>query len=188
MAAAQEPGPSKLVVRSELPPDVVAARIRGAILSEDPEVPITGITTANSLVWDGAAYVRFHASLLTAFGVFAALLASSGILAVVMYTVARRTREIGMRIAIGASPQQVVRLFVWETTLPLLCGLAAGLFGVYSMTTLLQQQGVLFEVRRFEPGLYAGVTLALFLLGLVAAWIPARRAALIEPMLALRSE
>jgi predicted permease len=188
LAAAQEPSPLKLVVRSELPPDVVAARIRGAILSEDPEVPITGIATANSLVWDGAAYVRFQASLLTAFGVFAALLASSGILAVVMYTVARRTREIGMRIAIGASPQQVVRLFVRETTVPLVCGLAAGLFAVYSMTTLLQQQGVLFEVRRFEPGLYAGVTLALFLLALVAAWIPARRAALIEPMVALRSE
>ena len=178
----------KLVVRSELPPDVIAARIRGAILFEDPKIPITGITTANRLVWDGAAYVRLQASLLTAFGVFAALLASSGILAVVMYTVARRTREIGMRIAIGASPQQVVRLFVRETTVPLVCGLAAGLFAVYSMTTLLQQQGVLFEVRRFEPGLYAGVTLALFLLALVAAWIPARRAALIEPMVALRTE
>jgi putative ABC transport system permease protein len=188
VAAAQEPGASKLVVRSELSPDVVAARIREAILSEDPEIPITGITTAKSLVWDGAAYVRFQASLLTAFGVFAALLASSGILAVVMYTVARRTREIGMRIAIGASPQQVVRLFVQETTVPLICGLAVGLFAVYSMTTLLQQQGVLFEVRRFEPGLYAGVTLTLFLLALVAAWIPARRAALIEPMVALRTE
>lgn len=188
VAAAQEPGPLKLLVRSDLPPDVVAARIRGAILSEDPEVPITAITTANSLVWDGATSVRFHASLLTAFGVFAALLASSGILAVVMYTVARRTREIGMRIAIGASPQQVVRLFVREMTVPLVCGLAAGLLAVYSMTTHLQQQGVLFEVRRFEPGLYAGVTLALFLLAIVAAWIPARRAALIEPMVALRSE
>ena len=90
----------------------------GAILSEDPELPITAITTASSLVWDGAAYVRFQALLLSAFGVFAALLASSGILAVVMYTVARRTREIGMRIAIGASPHQVVSLFVREMTAP----------------------------------------------------------------------
>jgi putative ABC transport system permease protein len=188
VAAAQEAAPLKLVVRSELPPDVVAARIRGAILSEDPEVPIAGIVTARGLVWDGAAYVRFHASLLTAFGMFGVLLASSGILAVVMYTVSRRTREIGMRVAIGASPEQVVRLFVREMMLPLLGGLAAGLFGVYGIATLLQQQGVLFEVRRFEPGLYASVTLGLFLLALVAAWVPARRAAVIEPMVALRSE
>ncbi len=188
MAAAQAAGPLKLVVRSELPSDVVATRIREAILSENPEVPISAITTANNLVWDGAAHVRFHASLLTAFGVFGAVLAVSGILSAVMYTVARRRREIGMRIAIGATPQQVVRLFIRETMPPLLCGLAAGLFGVYGMTILLKQQAVLFEVGRFEPGVYAAVTLALFVLALVAAWIPACRATRIDPMVALRSE
>jgi putative ABC transport system permease protein len=139
-------------------------------------------------VWDGAAYTRFHAALLTAFGVFGALLASSGILSVVMYTVSRRTREIGVRIAIGAAPRRVVRLLVREITLPLVAGLAAGLFGVYNLASLLQQQGVLFEVRRFEPELYAAVTFGLSLLAIFAAWLPARRAAVIEPMVALRSE
>ena len=188
LAAAQEPARLKVLVRSNLPPDLVAARIRGVVLSEDPDVPITGVSTVSGLVWDGAAYTRFHAALLTAFGVFGALLASSGILSVVMYTVSRRTREIGIRIAIGAAPQQVVRLLVREVTLPLVAGLSAGLFGVYNLASLLQQQGVLFEIRRFQPELYAAVTFGLSLLAIFAAWLPARRAAVIEPMVALRSE
>jgi predicted permease len=188
VAAAQESGPLKVVVRSELPPDIVAAQIRGATLAEDPNVPITGIVTTQSLVRAGAEYVRFQALLLTAFAVFAGFLAASGILAVVMYRAARRTREIGIRIALGASPNQVVGLFVREVTLPLVCGLAGGLFGGYGMTAVLQRQEVLFEVRRFEPALYAGVALTLLVVALVATWFPARRAALMKPVMALRSE
>ena len=139
-------------------------------------------------MWDGAADVRLQASLLTAFGVLAALLAASGILAVVMYSVARRTREIGMRMAVGASSSQIVALFVREMNLPLLGGLAAGFLGVYNIATLLRQQGLLFEVRRFEPGLYASVTLAFLVVAVAAAWIPARRAAVIQPMAALRGD
>ena len=70
----------------------------------------------------------------------------------------------------------------------LIGGLVAGLLGVYNLASLLQQQGVLFEVRRFEPELYAAVTCGLSLLAIFAAWLPARRAAVIEPMVALRSE
>jgi putative ABC transport system permease protein len=142
----------------------------------------------SGLVWEETAYTRFHAVLLTAFGVFGALLAASGILAVVMYTVARRTREIGIRIAIGAAPRQVVRLLVREMTRPLVAGLGAGLVGVYNVASLLQRQGVLFEVNRFDPAVYAALTAGLSGLAIVAAWLPARRAARIEPLVALRSE
>ena len=188
VASTQEQTRLKLVVKSTLPPDAVAARVREVILSENPEVPITGVSTVSGLVWEETAYTRFHAALLTAFGVSAALLASTGILAVVMYMVARRTREIGIRIAIGAAPRQVVRLLVAEMTRPLVAGLAAGLVGVYNLASLLQRQGVLFEVNRFDPAVYAALTAALSGLAIFAAWLPARRAARIEPLVSLRSE
>jgi putative ABC transport system permease protein len=188
LASTQEVSRLKFVVRSKLPADTVAARVRGLILSEDPEAPIAGISTVSGLIWDGTAYTRFHAALVTIFGVFAALLASSGILAVVMYTVARRTREIGVRIAIGATPHQVVMLLVREMTPPLVFGLAGGLLAIYNLAYLLQRQGVLFEVGQFAPGLYAAVTVVLAVLALLAAWLPARHAGRVEPMVALRSE
>ena len=152
LASTQIASRLKLVVRSTLPPDTVAARIREAIVSEDPEIPLAGISTVNGLVWEGTAYTRFHAALLTAFGVFAALLASSGILAVVMYTVARRTREMGIRIAIGAAPRQISMLLVRE--MPAVAGgLSAGLLAIYNLSRLLQRQGVLFGVSQFDPAL-----------------------------------
>ena len=154
LASTQVASRLKLVVRSTLPPDIVAARIREVILAEDPEIPLAGISTVNGLVWGGTAYTRFHAALLTVFGVFAALLASSGILAVVMYTVARRTREIGIRIAVGAAPRQIAVLLVREMTPALAAGLAAGLLAIYNLSHLLQRQGVLFGVSRSDPALY----------------------------------
>ena len=175
-------------MRSTLPPDIVAARIREVILSEDPEIPLAGISTVNGLVWGGTAYTRFHAALLTVFGVFAALLASSGILAVVMYTVARRTREIGIRIAIGAAPRQIAMLLVREMTPALAAGLAAGLLAIYNLSHLLQRQGVLFGVSQSDPALYSTVTIALSVLALVAVWLPARRAGRVEPIVALRTD
>lgn len=188
LTSTQEVSRLKVVVRSKLAAKTVAARIREVILSEDPEAPIAAVSTGSGLIWDGTAYTRFHAALVTIFGVFAALLACSGILAVVMYTVARRTREIGVRIAIGAAPQQVVMLLVREMTLPTVVGLAGGLLTIYNLAYLLQRQGVLFEVRQFDPGLYAAVTVALTVLALVAAWLPARRAGRVDPMVALRAE
>jgi putative ABC transport system permease protein len=188
LSSTQDVSRLKVVVRSTLSPATVAARIRDVVASEDPEIPLSGISTAGGLLWESNSYTRFHAALLTIFGVFAALLATSGILAVVMYTVARRTREIGVRIAIGATPRQVVMLLVRETTRPLVVGVAAGLLAIYNLASLLQRQGVLFEVRPFDPGLYASVTVGLSVVAIVAAWLPARRAGRIDPMVALRSE
>jgi ABC-type antimicrobial peptide transport system permease subunit len=154
--------------------------------AEDPEAPMTALTTVSQLISTGNAYTRFHAALITVFGIFAALLASSGILGVVAYAVARRRREIGIRIAIGAAPRQAVTLVVREMTLPIVLGLGGGLILVYNLAFLLQRQGVLFEVQQFDPGVYGAVTLALASLVLVAAWLPARSAARIDPRAALR--
>ena len=101
---------------------------------------------------------------------------------------ARRTREIGIRIAIGAAPRQIAMLLVRETTPALAAGLAAGLFAIYNLSHLLQRQGVLFGVSQVDPALYATVTVALSVLALTAVWLPARRAGRVEPMVALRSE
>jgi putative ABC transport system permease protein len=188
LSSTQEPSRLKLVVRSALPPEAVAARVREVILSEDSQLPIAGVSTVSGLVWEGTAHTRFRAVLLTSFGAFAALLASSGILAVVMYTVARRTRELGIRVAIGAAPRQIVMLLVREMAPALVVGVAAGLLAIYNLSYLLQQQGVLFGVNQFDPTVYSVVALALCVLALLAVWLPARRTGHVAPMVALRSE
>lgn len=188
LSSTQELSRLKLVVRSTLPPDAVAARVREVILSEDSQLPIAGVSTVSGLVWEGTAHTRFHAVLLTSFGAFAALLASSGILAVVMYTVARRTRELGIRVAIGAAPRQIVMLLVRGMAPALVVGLAAGLLAIYNLSYLLQRQGVLFEVNQSDPTVYSVVAVVLCVLALLAAWLPARRAGRIEPVVALRAE
>jgi predicted permease len=189
LAAAQEPVRlMKVIVRSHLPYHVVAARVRAAVFSEDPTIPVSEMSTAVGLVQDGAAYTRFHAILLTVFGVFGVLLACSGILAVVMYAVSDRTREIGVRIAIGAAPRQVVSLLVRELTWPLVGGVVAGLFTVTQLGAVLQKQNVLFAVDPLDARIYLAVVIGLSILSIMAAWLPARRAALIEPTVALRAD
>jgi ABC-type antimicrobial peptide transport system permease subunit len=105
-----------------------------------------------------------------------------------MYAVSDRTREIGVRIAIGAAPRQVVSLLVRELTWPLVGGVVAGLFTVTQLGAVLQKQNVLFAVDPLDARIYLAVVIGLSILSIMAAWLPARRAALIEPTVALRAD
>lgn len=189
VAMTQEPVvPMRLLVRSGLPDNLITTRIRESVFSEDPHTALSQPSTALVLLDQGAAYTKLHATLLTAFGTIGVLLACVGILAVVMYSVSRRTREIGLRMAIGATPNQVVRLLIRELTWPVVGGLVAGLFGVYQLAVVLQKQNVLFEVNPFEPRTYLAAVLGLSVLAVAAAWLPARRAVIIQPTEALRAD
>lgn len=189
VAFTQEPPISmKVLVRTALPDDVNAARIRESVFLQDPQAVVSPITRAGKLIDAEASYTKLHAMLLTVFGFIGVFLACAGIFAVVGYSVSRRTREVGVRIAIGATPRQVVALLIRDVTWPLMGGLLTGLWGVYQVGLVLRKQNVLFEVYSFEPVIFAAAALGLSMLAITAAWLPARRAAAIQPTITLRAD
>jgi ABC-type antimicrobial peptide transport system permease subunit len=124
--------------------------------------------------------------LLTLLGVFGLLLTLVGIFSMTAYAVARRTREIGVRVAFGARPAQVVWIMIRDAGFPVLSGLAAGLVGTYYATRLIRS--FLFETTPHDPATFVAVVALLGLAASLAAWLPARRAASVDPISALRAE
>ena len=124
--------------------------------------------------------------LLTMLGAFGLLLTLVGIFSMTAYAVARRTREIGVRVAFGARPAQVVQLMVRDVAWPLAFGVAAGLAGTYYATRLITS--FLFQTEPHDPLTLVAVVALLAVAALVAAWLPARRAATVDPATALRAE
>jgi ABC-type antimicrobial peptide transport system permease subunit len=136
---------------------------------------------------DGSlALQRMAATLLSGFGVLALLLAALGIYGVLAYAVSRRTREIGVRMALGAQVADVLRLVLRQGIGLTIIGLALGLVGAFCATRLLH--GFLYEVKPLDPMTFVVVVLILALVALAACWLPARRAAQVNPMVALRHE
>ena len=126
------------------------------------------------------------ANLLGSFAIIALLLAAVGIYGVVSYSVARRTREIGIRVALGADGSGVVRTMAWEGTAPALLGVGLALAVAFVATTAVE--GLLFEVTRTDPLTFTVIPLTLLGVAFVASWIPSRRAAKVDPTEALRQE
>ena len=124
--------------------------------------------------------------LLTLLGLFGLLLTLVGIFSMTAYAVARRTREIGVRVAFGARPAQVVRVMIRDALWPVAFGLVAGLFGTYYATRLITS--FLFQTTPHDPATLIVVAVVLGLAACVAAWLPARRAASVDPLSALRVE
>jgi predicted permease len=165
--------------------DQVAA-LREAVRQADPEQPIADMATFNQLFARDTAARRFNTALLTTFAVFAVILALVGVYSLTAYAVAQRTRELGIRIALGASPSTAARLLLTEGLRRVTLGIIIGTVGALATTRLLTR--MLFNVSPADAmtlslaaGLLAGI-------GLVATWLPARRAAGISPMVVLRSE
>jgi putative ABC transport system permease protein len=129
---------------------------------------------------------RFQTLLLATFAGAAALLAAIGIYGVMSYAVSRRTREIGVRMALGAEPRAVLRLVVGQGMGVALAGAGVGLVAALLLTRMMA--GILYGVRPTDPVTYVTVAAVLLAIALAASWIPARRAARIDPMKALRSE
>ena len=172
-----------LVVRTTGNPSELTATVRSIIRDIDPTQPLVNIRTMETAMANTVAQPRFQMSLLISFAALALVLSAIGVYGVMAYTVSQRVPEIGVRMAVGASPGQVVRMVVWQgaklTGLGVALGLAAAAFGAVGM------QSLLFEVRALDPMTFGIAPLVLAVAALLASYLPARRAARISPLAAL---
>jgi predicted permease len=177
---------SYLVVRSTLPPGQVAATLRAALIPIAPNLAGNDFRTLQQIVDRSVSPRRFTVLLLGAFAVFALILASLGIYALISYSVNQRTHEIGIRMALGASARDVQASIVGQTLRLAAIGLVIGA----GASALLARgaSGLLFGVTAGDPQTFAGMVAILAIVALVAGYLPARRASRIDPMVALRAE
>ncbi|MGC2620480.1 MAG: ABC transporter permease [Acidobacteriaceae bacterium] len=177
---------AEIVVRSSASPAVIAAAIRTQTHQIDKNLPVTGIESLPEAMQTSLAAPRFRTLLLGLFSAIALLLAAIGIYGVVSFSVARRTREIGTRIALGATPASIRRLVIGESARLVLLGLAIGIPAALLLTRSLATQ--LFAIRSTDPITFAAVALLLLFVAMAAAWLPAHRAMKVNPIVALRCE
>jgi predicted permease len=173
-----------LVVRTAVEPRSLASAVTAAVQAIDPEQPVTGIETMEQHAGDALAHARFAMLLLAAFAALALLLSAVGIYSVLAYAVRRRTREIGIRMALGAQRVDVIRLVVGQGMRPALLGLAIGLAGSLAFGRALSS--LVFGVSPTDPGIFASVAALLAGVALLACALPARRATRVEPTEALQ--
>ena len=175
----------RVILRTSLSPAAVAAWMRSTVASLDPTVPVT-IDSMTERVGRLEAGPRFNAALLGIFAAMGILLAAIGTYGVLAFLVAQRTREIGIRMALGAHPRDVMKLILAQGTKLALAGLIIGIASAFALTRLMTS--LLFEVKATDPAIFAGVAILLLLVALLACYIPARRAMKVDPMVALRYE
>jgi len=173
-----------LVVRTHQDPAAMAESIRKAIWSVDAGVPVVEMRTLGGVAGDSMANRRFEMDLLLLFAASALLLAGLGVYGVVTYSVVQRQREIGLRLALGAQRANIYRLILREGLLPVLAGAVAGIAIAFGFARVVGS--LLFEVSPYDPGIVTGAVCVLLVVGTGACLLPARRAASVEPMEALR--
>jgi len=164
----------------------VAAAIPGAVAAVLPDEPAEHVQTLAASARDGARPVRLAATALAALSAFAVLVAAIGVYGVVAYGAARRAREIGIRLTLGATRGDIVALFGAESVRLAAAGAALGLLGAAAATRVLR--GMLYGTDPLDPLVLVGVTALLGAVAAAAGYVPARRAARLDPTLALRSE
>lgn len=173
-----------LTVRTVTDPLRLAPALREAVLETDPTQPISRITPMAQYVSDAVGTPRLSALLLAAFGTTALLLAAVGIYGVISFSVTRRTREIGVRIALGAAGRDVMRTVVGEAVALASVGIAIGIGSALALNSVMQR--MLFGVTATEPSVYLAVSTLMIAIAALAAYVPARRATRIDPSVALR--
>jgi putative ABC transport system permease protein len=176
----------QLLLRTAGDPLGVAATARAEVQALDPNQPIYALMSAEQNLRDLTAGVRTSASMMSVYAVLALLLAASGIYGVISCSVAQRTQEIGVRIAVGAETRDVLRLVVGESFLVTSIGLTLGLAAAWGLTRLMSS--LLYGVIAVDAWTFLGVSLLLATAAFLAAYLPARRAAKVDPMVALRCE
>jgi putative ABC transport system permease protein len=179
-------GRADLIVRTQRDPLSVAPTVRGVLRATVPNILISGVSTADRQLGDMSAERDFQTWMLATFAALALGLAGVGIYGVVHYSVAERTSEIGVRVAFGASPSDVIRLMITQGMRTPCVGIALGLGAAFGLTRLMSH--LLFGVNAADPATFASVTFVLVGVALVACYIPARRAKNVDPMTALRRE
>jgi predicted permease len=175
-----------LLVRTSGAPEALLANLREVLRGLDPHLPTDSIQTMSSLAENSVRPQRFVALLLGIFAGIAAVLSAIGIYSVVSWSVAQRTREVGIRLALGASPGTVISRIVRQGLTPVLIGVGCGLLAALTLTRLIGSQ--LVQVKSYDPITYVVVAALLGLVALLACWIPARRVSRVDPMAALRTE
>ncbi|HKS43056.1 MAG TPA: ABC transporter permease, partial [Blastocatellia bacterium] len=175
-----------LVMRTAVDPRSLVDAVRSEIRAMDKDLPPFDIKTMNDLLYTSVARERFTMLLLAIFAGLALVLAGIGIYGVINYSVARRTREIGIRMALGADSKAVLRLVVGQGLKLAVAGVAIGIFAALALTRLMSS--LLFGVSAIDPLTFTGVSLILITVAVVACSIPARRATKVDPMEALRYE
>jgi putative ABC transport system permease protein len=175
-----------LVVRSGSNPLALAEPIRRAIRRLDPAQPVADVRIMGEVIAGTFSRQRFSTLLLIGFSVASLLLAAVGVFGILTYSVSERTREIGVRVAVGATPYGIISLVMTAAATPVFAGLVAGMAGAFALTGLLRS--VLFDVSPRDPLTFAVVPLILALVASFAAYLPARRASRLDPMVSLRTE
>jgi putative ABC transport system permease protein len=175
-----------LIVRTNARPESVIGAIRGVFRNMDPNLPLTDVKTLTEHMNLSLFPARAVAALLVAFGLLALTLAAIGIFGVMSYSVSQRTREIGVRMALGAGAKEIFRLVVGHGLLLALIGVGIGLTMALVGTRLISS--LLYSVSAVDPLTFVGVTLLLLVVAFLACYFPARRAMKTDPMIALRYE
>ena len=183
--AAMWPDPVLLVATDQRPSDLIPS-IRARVRELDPKLPLDEIETVEQAIAEVTARPRFNVLLLSVFAGIGLLLAVIGVYGVVSYSVSLRTREIAVRMALGAGPQSIGRAVLKEALALAAAGTVVGLAAAIGTAQLLQK--LLFEISPNDPITLAGVALALTITAVIAAWLPARRAMRVDPIVALRAE
>ncbi len=164
----------------------LASAVRGQVAALNKDQAVFNVRTMEQAVAQSVAARRFSMLLLTVFAIVALALASLGIYGLMSYAVAQRTREIGVRMALGAQVSDVLKLVIGQGMKLALAGVALGLVASVALTRTMKN--LLFGVSATDPVTFAAIALLLALVALLACWIPARRAAKVDPVVALRSE
>ena len=175
-----------IAIRTALDPEGVVAAVRSQVQALDPQQPVYDIKPMTEVIADSLARRRLSMLLIGIFAAVALLLAAVGIYGVMSYAVTERTREIGIRVALGAQVGDVMRLVVGQGMKLALIGIGAGLVAALLLTRLIES--LLYKVSTTDPATFVAITLLLFAVAFVATYIPARRAMRVDPMVALRYE
>ena len=178
------------VLRTTDDPAELIPAVHRVVAELDPTLPLYDVRTMNDVLWEAVARPRFLMFLLTSFAGIALLLAAVGIYGVMAHTVAQRTHEIGLRVALGARPAQVRAMVLRQAGVLVAAGVAIGLAGAIALSAALgpSLRDLFYGEQLAQPVLLAGVALAVIATALLATWVPVRRATEVQPTVALRSE
>jgi putative ABC transport system permease protein len=182
---AQSPWPSaRIAVRTTSDPNALKNSIGKIVQEMDPDLPMAGVRTMEQQIYESMSNDRFNAMMFAAFAAIALLLAAIGIYGVMSFVVAQRSHEVGLRMALGADRNQVVRLVMKDGMTTALLGTALGFAGAYYVGRAMK--GMWFGVSDFDPVRFAAIAVTLIATALLACYVPARRAATVDPLVALR--
>ncbi|HEV2222226.1 MAG TPA: ABC transporter permease [Candidatus Acidoferrales bacterium] len=177
---------TSLIVRTATNPAAIASAVREQVWAVDKNAPISNLETMEQVMSDKVAQPRFSAILLTLFGGVGLLLALIGVYGVISYSVSQRTHELGVRMALGAQPRDILRMVLGEGMLLTIIGIGTGIVGALALTRFLRS--LLFEITPTDPLTFVGVAVLVAAVAFAACYVPSRRAVRVDPVVALRHE